>query len=76
MVNRNPTHTDQYLQCDSHHAISAKCSEVGILNPGAKAVCSNHQLLQQVEGHLQEIMTKYRYAMWALKRVRIKNSPH
>ena len=46
-VYRKPTHTDLYLQWDSHHTISAEYSGVSTLNHMARAVCSNPKHLQQ-----------------------------
>ena len=40
-----PTHTDQYLQWDSHHSLSSKYSVIGTLNHRAKVVCTNSELL-------------------------------
>ena len=40
-VYRKPTHTDQYLQWDSHHSLSAKYSVIGTLTHRAKTVCTN-----------------------------------
>ena len=36
MVYRKPTHTDQYLQWDSHHTICDKHSVINTLNHTAK----------------------------------------
>ena len=33
---RKPTHTDQYLQWDSHHILAAKYNVIGTLTPGQK----------------------------------------
>ena len=46
-VYRNPTHTDQYLQWDSHHHLSAKFSVIQTLSHRASNVCSNPELLQK-----------------------------
>ena len=46
-VYRKPTHTGQYLQWDSHHAISAKYSVISTLFHKAKEVCSNRQHLKK-----------------------------
>ena len=46
-VYRKPTHTDQYLQWDSHHHLSAKFSVIHTLSHRASTVCSNPELLQQ-----------------------------
>ena len=52
-----PTHTDHYLQRDSHHAISAKYSVISTLFQRAKAVCSNSQHLHKEHEHLQKVLT-------------------
>ena len=72
-VYRKPTHTDLYLQWDSHHSIAAKYSVINTLHHRAKAVCSNNQLLKEEEDHLQEVLTGNKYPLWALNRVKIKN---
>ena len=46
-VYRKPTHTDQYMQQDSHHHLSAKFSVIHTLSHRAKTVCSKPELLQQ-----------------------------
>ena len=74
-IYRKPTHTDQYLQWDSHHTISSKYSFVGTLHHRARTICSNNQLLQQ-EDHLSKALMDCNYLIWALNRVKIKkNNP-
>ena len=46
-VYRKPTHTDQYLQWESHHHLSAKFSVIQTLSHRASTVCSKPELLQQ-----------------------------
>ena len=70
-VCRKLTHTDLYLQWDSHHIIAAKCSVVNTLPHRARAVHSNQQLLEE-EDHLQKILIENKYPMWALNRVKMK----
>ena len=43
-VYRKATHTDQYLQWDSHHNLACKYSVINTLSHITKAVCSNSQL--------------------------------
>ena len=50
---RKPTHTDQYLQWDSHHHLSSKFSVIKTLNHRAQTVSSNPELPQR-EGPPQE----------------------
>ena len=56
-VYRKPTQTDQYLQWDGHHHLSAKFSVIHTLSHRASTVCSKPELLQQKktsqEGSLQ-----------------------
>ena len=70
-VFRKPTHTDLYLQWDSHHTITAKYSVIGTLQHRAQTICSNPQLLQKEE-HLQSGLRKCKYPNWALSKIRIK----
>ena len=71
-VYRKPTHTDLYLQWDSHHTIAAKYSVVSTLQHRAKVVCSNQQLLRDEEECLQKVLTENKYPTWALNRVKMK----
>ena len=71
-VYRKPTHTDQYLQWDSHHPMSSKYSVVGTLYHRAKTICSNNWRLQQEEEHLTKALGNCNYPRWALNRVKIR----
>ena len=68
-VYRKPTHTDQYLQWDSHPHLSAKYSVIHTLSHRAKTVCSRPELLQQERDHLKKVLTKCNYPKWALDKV-------
>ena len=46
-VYRKPTHTNQYLQWDSHHAMSNKNSVISSLPHRAKHICSSQELLEE-----------------------------
>ena len=60
-VYRKPTHTDQYLQWNSHHNLACKYSVINTLTHRAKAVCSNPQLLTEELNHLESALTKCKY---------------
>ena len=49
-----PTHTDQHLQWDSHHNLSANYSVIGTLTHRAKTVCTTPGLLNEELQHLKE----------------------
>ena len=68
-VYRKPTHTDQYLQWDSHHHLSAKFSVIQTLSHRASTVFSNPELLQKEKQHLRKALTKCNYPKWALDKV-------
>ena len=68
-VYRKPTHTDQYLQWDSHHHLSAKFSVTQTLSHRASTVCSNPELLQKEKDHLRKALTKCNYPIWAFDKV-------
>ena len=68
-VYRKPTHTDQYLQWDTHHNLSAKFSVINTLSHRAQTVCSNPELLKKEKEHLRKALTKCKYPKWALDKV-------
>ena len=70
-VYRKPTHTDQYLQWNSHHHLSAKFSVINTLKHRAKTVCSNPHLLQEEEDHFTKALKRCKYTDWALSRANI-----
>ena len=72
LVYRRPTHTDLYLHWDSHHHLSAKFSVINTIKHRAKTGCSNHHLLKEEEGHLNEALRRCKYATWALNGVNMK----
>ena len=66
---RKPTHTDQYLQWDSHHHLSARFSVIHTLSHRAQTVCSNPELLQKEKTHLRKALIQCKYPKWALDKV-------
>ena len=71
-VYHKPTHTDQYLQWDSHHSLSAKYSVIGTLTHRAKTVCTDPELLQRELQHLRTALGKCNYPPWAINKVQNK----
>ena len=65
-VYRNLTHTDHYLHGNSHHAISENYSVVSTMHHRATT-----QHLQKE--HLQKDLSRCKYPIWALNRMKIKN---
>ena len=72
IVYRKPTHTDQYLQWDSHHYLSAKFSVIHTLSHRAQTVCSNPELLHKEKTHLRNALTQCKNPKWALDKGREK----
>ena len=73
-VYRKPTHTDQYLQWHSNHAISSKYSVISTLMQRVKDVCSTKQQLGEEHTHIQKVLTSCKYPGWALNRMKNKTS--
>ena len=68
-VYRKPTHTDQYLQWDSHHHLSAKYITINALTHRAKTVCNKLELIQKEMDHLRKALSHCKYPNWAMERV-------
>ena len=71
-VYRKPTHTDQYLQWESHHSLSSKYSVIGTLTHRVNLVCINPELLKEELNHLRRALGKCNYPHWAIKRIQNK----
>ena len=67
-----PTHTDLYLQWDSHHNLAAKFSVINTLTHRTKTVCSSPQLPKSEEDHLKQALQRYKYPTCVLKGANIK----
>ena len=63
-----PTHTDQYLQWNSHHNLFTKYSVIGTLTHRSKTVCTRPELFQKQLLHLKEALVKCKYPHWAINR--------
>ena len=68
-VYRKPTHTDQYLQWDSHYNLVAKYSVISTLPHRARTVCTKSELLNKEIQHIRKALTKCKYPKWALDKV-------
>ena len=64
-----PNHTDQYLQWDNHHHLSAKYRVINTLTHRPKTVCNKPELLQKEMDHLRKALSYCRYPKWAMDRV-------
>ena len=73
-VYRKPTHTNQYLKWDSHHAMSNKYSVISSLLHRAKDICSSQELLEEEQKQIQEALTICKYPTWAINRMKTKTS--
>ena len=73
-VYRKPTHTNQYLQWDSHHAITNKYSIISFLLHRVKHICSNQQLLEEEQTHIQRALSMCKYPDWAINSTKLKIS--
>ena len=60
-VYRKPTHTNQYLQWDSHHAISHNYSVISSLLHRAKDICSSKDLLEEEQTQIQRALSICKY---------------
>ena len=68
-VYRKPTHMGQYLQCDSHHHLSAMFSVINTLTHRARTVCNKPELLQKELDYLRKALSHCKYPKWATDRV-------
>ena len=73
-VYRKPTHTNQYLKWDSHHAMSNKYSVIRSLLHRAKDICSSQELLEEEQKQIQEVLSICKYPTWAINRMKTKTS--
>ena len=71
-VYQKPTHTDQYLQWDSHHSLSAKYSVIGTLTHTARSVCTDPEVLQKELQHLRKALERCNYPPGVINKVQNK----
>ena len=73
-IYRKPTHTNQYLQWDSHHSIANKYSVINSLLHRATNICSNQEQIKEEITHVEKALTTYKYPSRAIQRVKLKNN--
>ena len=73
-IYRKPTHTNQYLQWDSHHSIANKYSVINSLLHRANNICSNQEQKKEELSHIEEALTNCKYPSWALQRAKLKKN--
>ena len=73
-IYRKPTHTNQYLQWDSHHSIANKYSVINSLLHRATNICSNQEQIKEELTYVEEALTTCKYPSWAIQRVKLKKN--
>ena len=73
-IYRKPTHTNQYLQWDSHHSIANKYSVINSLLHRANNISSNQEQKKEELTHIEEALTICKYPSWAIQRVKLKKN--
>ena len=73
-IYRKSTHTNQYLQWDSHHSIANKYSVINSLLHRANNICSNQEQKKEELTHIEEALTICKYPSWAIQRVKVKKN--
>ena len=73
-IYRKPTHTNHYLQWDSHHSIANKYSVINSLLHRANNICSNQEQKKEELSHIEEALTSCKYPSWAIQRVKLKKN--
>ena len=64
-VYRKPTHTDQYLQFDSHQPTEHKMGVIRTLKHRAETIVSDPEEKEKEMQHLQKVLSISGYSKWA-----------
>ena len=67
-VYRKPTHTDQYLQFDSHHPLIHKLGVIRTLEHRANVVISETAEREKEKAHIKSSLRKCGYPEWAFQK--------
>ena len=73
-INRKPTHTNQYLQWDSHHSIANKYRVINSLLHRATNICSNQEQEKEELKYVERALTACKYPSWAIQRMMLKKN--
>ncbi len=73
-VYRKPTHTDQYLNFESHHPLHQKLGVVRTLLDRCDTVVTKQEDKMKEEKHIEEALGACGYPKWTIKRVKDKKS--
>ena len=72
-VYRKPTHTDQYLQFDSHHPMIHKLGVIRTLEHRANVVISETDEREKEKAHIKSSLRKCGYPEWAFQKAGVKS---
>ena len=64
-VYRKPTHTDQYLQFESHHPLAHKLGVIRTLNYRADTIISDPEEIRKEKEHVRTALSQCGYPDWA-----------
>ena len=69
-IYRKPTHTDQYLNFNSHHPIEHKLSVVRTLLDRSQSLVTNNDDKEREDIHVQKALRACGYPEWSFSKVR------
>ncbi|XP_068723335.1 uncharacterized protein [Montipora capricornis] len=72
-VSRKPTHTDQYLQFDSHHPLIHKLGVIRTLEHRANVVISETAEREKEKAYIKSSLRKCGYPEWAFQKAGARN---
>jgi hypothetical protein len=70
LVYRKPTHTDHYLQFDSHHPVHHKLGVIRTLLDHSEAVVTEAEDRVKEEAHIGKALANCGYPRWAFRKVK------
>lgn len=73
-VYRKPTHTDHYLQFDSHHPLIHKLGVIRTLNYRANTIISDPKEIDQERNHIHKSLGSCGYPNWAFQKAKKSKS--